>query len=72
MKEIYNDLHDNITWFWANDPLLENEKDIEKLWVGFYAWCFQNLLEIHKNIHPVLIALEIDNARSVWETYANK
>lgn len=67
MKDLQDIIKENIEWFWNNDPILEYETDIEKLWDGFKIWCIQNCKENFENIEEAIIEAEINNSYLDWK-----
>ena len=68
MEDLKNIISENIEWFWANDPLVENETDIDKLWNGFKLWCIPNCKENFDNLDETIIEEEVNNNYLEWKT----
>ena len=65
--EILNGIiEENIDWFWNNDPLVDCETNMEKLWKGFKAWCIQNCLEVVDGAEESVISKAVDRNYSNW------
>lgn len=65
--ELHNIIKENVKWFWNNDPMVEYETDMEKLWNAFKVWCVQNCKEIFDNLDESCIECEIDSHYYFWE-----
>ena len=59
-------IHSNIKWFWENDPILETEKNVNKLWQAFKIWCFANCEEQMPDLDRNYIQLVINNNYKTW------
>lgn len=69
LKELKEIINENIEWFWNNDPMLEYETDIQKLWNGFKVWCIQNCKECFENLEDSVIEKEVDNSYFDWKNH---
>lgn len=66
-KKILNGIiEDNIEWFWHNDPMLDYETNMTKLWNGFKVWCVENCLELFDNLDKAYVEKIVDNNYSKW------
>ena len=63
LKEI---IRSNIEWFWNNDPLVENEANIDNLWVGYKLFCLQNCTEVLEEVPENQIIQKINDMYDEW------
>ena len=67
MEILQGIIEENIEWFWYNDPLVDCEFDMSKLWDGFKVWCTQNCLEVFSDLDESVVDKAVDNNYHNWE-----
>lgn len=66
MKKLHDIINENIEWFWKNDPCLEYECNVNKLWKYFKSWCIQNCKENFEDIEEYIIEAEVNRSYNTW------
>lgn len=65
--EILNGIiEENIEWFWSNDPMVDRETNMSKLWDAFKVWCVQNCMEIVNGLEESIIDRAVDRNYNNW------
>jgi hypothetical protein len=66
MEILQGIIEENIEYFWNNDPIIDYETNMTKLWNAFKIWCMQNCLEIFNTLEESTIEKMIDKSYSNW------
>lgn len=67
MEILQGIIQENIEWFWNNDPFVDSETNMAKLWDGFKVWCVQNCLEIFNDLEESVVDRLVDQNYSNWK-----
>lgn len=66
MEILQGIIEENIEWFWNNDPIVDRETNMTKLWDAFKVWCVQNCLEIMDSLGKHVAERAVDRNYNNW------